>query len=234
MILTAHQPTYLPWLGLFNKISYSDVFVFFDTVQYLPKEWMNRNYIRSKDEKILLTVPVKKKNYLNKKINEIQINYDSDWKRKHLKSLTLCYHKQNFFELYFDQLENIYNKNFSFLSDLNFELLKFFLKNLDIETKILKASNYDFKGKKSDLVLDMCLKLKASKFIFGEQGINYANKESFKKKKIKIAFQNYIHPIYSQNSKNFISNLSILDLIFNHGKDSLKIINKNQKKLTYL
>ena len=67
MILTAHQPTYLPWLGLFNKISYSDVFVFFDTVQYLPKEWMNRNYIRSKDEKILLTVPVKKKKLFKQK-----------------------------------------------------------------------------------------------------------------------------------------------------------------------
>ena len=47
MILTGHQPTYLPWLGLFNKISNSDYFILFDTVQYLPKEWMNRNKLKS-------------------------------------------------------------------------------------------------------------------------------------------------------------------------------------------
>ena len=59
MILSAHQPTFMPWLGLFHKIYSSDLFVFFDIVQYLPKEWMNRNYIRSKNDKILLTVVCK-------------------------------------------------------------------------------------------------------------------------------------------------------------------------------
>ena len=49
MILTAHQPVYLPWLGLFDKIAKADVFVIFDTVQYLPKDWMNRNKIKIKD-----------------------------------------------------------------------------------------------------------------------------------------------------------------------------------------
>ena len=47
MILTAHQPVYLPWLGLFHKIALADEFVFFDQVQYLPKDWMNRNKIKT-------------------------------------------------------------------------------------------------------------------------------------------------------------------------------------------
>ena len=58
MILTGHQPTYLPWLGLFSKISSSDCFVLFDNVQYLPKEWMSRNKIKTPDGEIFLTVPV--------------------------------------------------------------------------------------------------------------------------------------------------------------------------------
>ena len=52
MILTAHQPVYLPWLGLFHKIALSDTFVYFDQVQYLPKDWMNRNRIKSKNDSI--------------------------------------------------------------------------------------------------------------------------------------------------------------------------------------
>ena len=67
MILTGHQPTYLPWLGLFNKISYAEYFVLFDNVQYLPKEWMNRNKIKTPNGEIFLNVPVLKKSYLKKK-----------------------------------------------------------------------------------------------------------------------------------------------------------------------
>ena len=68
MILTAHQPVYLPWLGLFDKIAKADVFVIFDTVQYLPKDWMNRNKIKIKDDYTYLSVPILDKGYLKKKI----------------------------------------------------------------------------------------------------------------------------------------------------------------------
>ena len=65
MILTAHQPVYLPWPGLFHKIAISDSFISFDQVQYLPKDWNNRNRIKTPDGPIWLTVPVLKKGYLD-------------------------------------------------------------------------------------------------------------------------------------------------------------------------
>ena len=83
MILTAHQPVYLPWLGLFHKIWLSDTYVFFNTVQYLPKEWMNRNKIKTFNGEIYLTVPVLKKGFLEKKNNEIEINNNTNWQKKH-------------------------------------------------------------------------------------------------------------------------------------------------------
>ena len=84
MILTAHQPVYLPWLGLFHKIALSDTFVFFDEVQYLPKDWMNRNKIKTKDGEIWLTVPVLRKGQRELKTSEIKINNSTNWQKKHL------------------------------------------------------------------------------------------------------------------------------------------------------
>ena len=113
------------------------------------------------------------------------------------------------------------------MSDLNEHILKIFLKELNIKINFLKASDYDFTGKGSELVLDMCKKL-ADYYIFGEQGKNYADEREFQKNEIKIFFQKYNHPKYTQLHGKFISNLSVIDLLFNEGSNSLEKIVKNQ------
>ena len=100
MILTAHQPVYLPWLGLFHKISLADIFVYFDQVQYLPKDWMNRNEIKTATGPSWLTVPVLKKGHRERKTSEIEINNEIDWRKKHLKTIKNNYCKSPFFEKY--------------------------------------------------------------------------------------------------------------------------------------
>ena len=231
MILTGHQPTYLPWLGLFNKISSSDCFVLFDNVQYLPKEWMSRNKIKTPGGEIFLNVPVLKKSFLEKKIYEIKINNNLNWRRKQLKSIQLNYSKTKFYNDYIEYFEEIYSTEWTYLQDLNFHMLKLFLKLLNIDVRLFRLSELQVKGRKSELILNLCLKLKAKKFIFGEQGINYADIESFQKKEIDVVFQDYKHPTYHQLHGKFISNLSIIDLLFNCGNKSLEIINSNQKIL---
>lgn len=228
MILTAHQPVYLPWIGLFHKIWLADTFVLFDKVQYLPKEWMNRNYIKTESGRLLLTVPVLKKGFLNSTVDSLKINNNLDWKRKHFKSIQLAYKKSKYYRDYIEVVENIYNKDWVYLSDLNSHIIKIFLDILNIKVKFLKASDFNFEGKKSNLVLDMCKKLGAKKYIFGSQGKNYAEKEIFSKSNIDIYFQSYNHPIYNQTQGSFISNLSIIDLIFNCGANSLEVLITNQ------
>lgn len=228
MILTGHQPTYLPWLGLFNKISMADKYVYFDDVQYLPKEWINRNLIKSHDEKkIYLTVPVIRKNFLNKKICEIEINNNLPWKRKHIKSLELSYKKTKYFDKYFYEFKKIYDMDWKYLSELNLYILKLLLKILNIQIEIIKLSSLNLKEKKSDLIISVCKSLGAKKFIFGEKGKDYAIISDFKKNNIEPMFQEYMHPKYDQMGKQFISHLSVIDLIFNCGTKSLDIINKN-------
>ena len=179
----------------------------------------------------MLSVPTKSKNHFNTTIGEIEIKNETNWAKKHYKSIFLNYKDHPFFENHKSFLEDMYlNKKWEKLVDLNIYFYKYIFKILDKDINIKIASDYDLQGQKSDLVLDMCIKLKATKYIFGGEGENYADKESFKKFKIGLIFQDYKHPIYAQNgnNKNFISHLSILDLIMNYdNKDIKSIIFKN-------
>ena len=227
MILTAHQPVYLPWLGLFHKIALSEKFVYFNEVQYLPKDWMNRNKIKTKDGAIWLTVPVLRKGYREMKISEIEINNSIDWQKKHLRSISINYKKAPYFEKYIPFFEYVYSRKWKFLGDLNEYMLKWFLDELGIKVDFLKASDFKFQGKKSSLVLNMCKELDASTYIFGALGKDYADVEEFGKNNIRLIFQDYNHPKHSQLYGEFISHLSVIDLLFNHGPKSLEIILSN-------
>lgn len=225
MILTAHQPVYLPWLGLFHKIALSDTYCYFDNVQYLKKDWNNRNKIKTTDGAIWLTVPVLTKDYRGKKIREIEVNNSINWRKKHWKSIYLAYKKAPFFSKYSDFFEDVYKKEWRHLTDLNEYMLKYFLKELRINVKYYKASELNFEGYKSALVLDMCKKLGANLYIFGALGRDYADVESFNRDGINVSFQDYHHPTYPQLWGDFISHLSIIDLLFNVGKEqALEII----------
>lgn len=224
MILTAHQPVYLPWLGLFHKIALADVFVSFNQVQYLPKDWNNRNRIKTPQGAIWLTVPVLRKGYLEKRISEIEINKNHAWRRKHWRSMLVNYRSAPYFKKYSAFFEDLYQREWHLLADLNEYMLKWFLNILGINVRFLSAAEYQFEGKKSDVVLDMCKQLGAGVYIFGALGKGYADVEGFKRARIGVVFQDYHHPEYAQQYGPFVSHLSIIDLLFNYGDSSLDIL----------
>jgi hypothetical protein len=224
MILTAHQPVYLPWLGLFHKIALSDEFCYFDDVQYQIKDFNGRNKIKIVNGSVWLTVPVKARGYRDKKIREIEIDNSQDWRSKHFKSIYLNYKKAPFFNNYADFFEDVYKKDWTYLSDLNEYMLKWFLIELGVKVNYYKASELDFQGYKSDLVLDMCKKLKADLYIFGALGKDYADEQKFNDENVKIYFQDYKHPVYKQLNGDFLPYMSIIDLLFNCGDKSLEVL----------
>ena len=224
MILTAHQPVYLPWLGLFHKIALSDAFCYFNDVQYQVKDYNSRNKIKTANGAIWLTVPVLTKGYREKKIKEIEINNSIDWRKKHWKSIYLNYKKAPYFNKYANFLEETYKREWRYLVDLNEEMLKWFLEQLGIKVDYFKASELNFQSYKSELVLNMCKKLRADSYIFGALGKDYAQEENFVKNGVKIYFQDYKHPIYPQLYGEFMPYMSIIDLLFNCGENSLAIL----------
>jgi len=221
--LTAHQPNYLPWLGLFHKIHLANLYCVFDVAQYARKEFVNRNKIKTDTGSLWLSVPVHSKDHFQKRICDIEI-VQSGWQQKHLRSISLAYAKAQYRDLYFDQLEAILLKNHRFLADLNIDILRACLNWLGIEIKIVRASDYSFQGHKSDLVLDMCVQLGACDYIFGAQGQTYADVAAFEQAGIRVYFQDYKHPVYKQCHGEFTPYLSVLDLLMNEGPNSREIL----------
>jgi len=226
MILTAHQPLFLPYLGHFAKIADSDIFVYLDTVSYSKWGWNSRNKIRTSEGWLWLVVPILTHGHHNQKLNEIKIDNSQKWKKKHIKAIEMAYAKAEFLELYINFFRDAYKKEWTYLSDLNEYFLKFFIKELGINVEFVKASSLPFtlNGEKSDLVLDLCKKMNTDVFIFGETGKTYAKIDDFESSNIKLVFQEYKHPKYSQVHGEFISHMSIIDLLFNHGPKSLEIL----------
>jgi WbqC-like protein family len=225
MILTAHQPVYLPWLGLFHKIALADEFVSFNQVQYQPKDWNNRNKVKTNSGAIWLSVPVKRSGYLNKSISEIEIDNSLPWARKHWRTLHMSYRRAPYFSRYADFFEDVYvRREWSGLVQLNEFMLVWFLDTVGMRRKLHSATNHSFQGVKSDLVLDMCRQFGASTYIFGAQGRDYADVAAFRAAGVEPYFQDYKHPEYPQQHGPFISHLSIVDLLFNCGPQSGDII----------
>lgn len=224
MILTAQQPAYLPWLGLFHKINLAQTFCILDTVQFEKNSFINRNKVKTSSGPFWLSVPVHAKDHLTTKIVDIRI-VDSNWSRKHFKCIEHAYKKAPFFKDYISQLEAILlGKKYVFLKDLNHELMTFFLQELRIKTTVVFASDYHFVGQNSNLILDMCNKLRATHFVFGRHGEDYADPNFFRNSNIKVSFQNYIHPEYPQLHGRFEPFMSVVDLLFNVGQDAQKVI----------
>ena len=231
-ILTAHQPLYLPWLGFFHKVAMSDIFCLWEDVQFSPKDFMHRNRIKNPNgEAMWITVPILTKGYREKTINDMCIDNNQKWRRTHWNSILTSYGKKApYFESYSDFFETTYKKNWDKIADLDEYLLKYLLKELGISVKFVKASEQNFEGGKSDRVLDMCVKLGADAYIFGELGKDYANVEDFEEKGVKVYFQNYKHPVYPQLYGDFALHLSVIDLLFCYGEKSYDILMK--KNLT--
>jgi hypothetical protein len=197
-----------------------------DGVQYEPSSFMNRNIIKTSSGPLLLSVPVLSKGYLEKPNYEIQIDPNQKWQKKHWESIRLAYTRTQYFASYQDTFYDIYTKKWNTLSELNENLIKFFLKEFKISVEFVNCSHLGVSGTKSTRIIEICKKMNADLFIFGSGGKNYADYELFNKEKIKLYFQNYNHPTYPQLYGEFIPNMSILDLLFNCGEKSMPIIMK--------
>lgn len=231
MIIAIVQPHYLPWYGYFGLIENVDIFVFLNDVQFEKRSWQNRNYIKSGNKKLLLTVDVKSKNKFEQLITDVEINNFKETTKKHLRAIELNYKKTKYFNKYYPDLKTIYLKDHKKLTDLNEDLIKKISNFLGIKTKIINSSSLNLKNKelKKDLYLfKICEKLSAQTIINPQGSEIYMNKSKiFLDQNIKVKYYKMKDFTYLQANENFISKLSILDILFNEGNESMNIINKN-------
>jgi len=221
MIISIHQPAYLPWLGYFDKIIRSDVFVYLDTVQIEKNSYSYRNKIKTPQGSTWLTIPLKMKGHTSNGIKDVLIDNSQQWKKKHLKNIFFNYKKSLFFDELYPRIEELYQQDFDLFSDLTYQHLLFWLSELNIDTKIIKSSDLDINSKKSDLILDLCSEFDADKYISGALGKDYLDEGDFKMKGVEVEYQNYQHPQYAQLHGEFLSHMGIVDFCMNSKNSNL-------------
>lgn len=227
MIVGIHQPNFLPWLGYFQKIFSCNVFILLDTVQ-LPrgKSFCNRTAIKAKEQTVWLTVPVLDKGKLSL-INEVRIAKNQPWIRKHLGRISSFYGKAPFFNKYYRDLEQIYHCGHDFLVELNKAFLDYVAEQLGVKTELVFASTLLPQNTGGlDYLISLIKEVGGTSYLSGTGAGSrrYIREEQFANEGINLIWQNYVHPVYPQLGEGFISNLSVLDLLFNLGSSAAREI----------
>lgn len=223
MTVAIHQPNFIPWLGYFYKIVRCDIFVLLDNVQYTKNSYINRNRIKTPQGAIWLTVPVRYQ--FGDSINQVQINNSTDWRRTHLKTLELNYRKTAFFQDVFPDVQRLYlQKDWQNLCEFNIALIEYVLSYLGLEKKLIRSSDLKTEGKSTERLVDIVRKLGGDSYLCGFGAVNYQEETIFHDAGIELIHSEFVHPKYPQVWKEFIPNLSIIDLLFNSGRKSFGIL----------
>jgi hypothetical protein len=218
------QPTFIPWLGYFEMIERVDNFVFLDNVQYEKKSWQNRNYLRVRDEKLLISLPIIHQG-LHQSILETVLFNAKFHKQKILKTISTTYRKSDFFAKTFPVVEELFQRDIDNLAEFNIQTIIEFSRCFGIQTNFVRGSHLSSTGKSTELTIAQCLELGADSFYCAAGATSYVSKEEgFQKFGIEVEYQNYVPQMYKQNNPGFIPFLSIVDLIMNNGFDLDKIL----------
>ncbi|MGD6808900.1 MAG: WbqC family protein [Candidatus Bathyarchaeia archaeon] len=232
LIVSGHQPNYLPWLGFFDKMQTSDLFIIEDDVQFERQGFTSRNKIKTIDGVRWLSVPIKHA-MLPMKIKDVEISNEGEpaWASRHWLTLKHSYCKAPFWRDYCSFFEDTYAHKWVKLIDLNMHLIRGIMSFLDIKTPLVKGSTLGVSGHKNELVLAQCKAVGADTQLAGIGGKCYINPERFEEEGIKLCFQNFHHPYYPQLHGDFASNLSVVDFLFCSGSKEWKkmYVMRNQK-----
>lgn len=220
------QPTYLPWLGLFELLARADVFIFLDTAQYVHQEWNNRNRLKGSNGKpFWLTVPVKK-HPLNTPIKDIEINSRTiHWRRKHIEAIRSNLGGTPFFDTYFPLLEEWYSTEHRYLTDLNRTGIQLIADCLGLSPKFHIASQLDVHGERTELLREICNKVDADCYYSPRGAATYLEQEKhiLEGAGIAVTYQQWKHPVYPQRHGSFVSHMSAIDALMNTGKEQCRV-----------
>ncbi|WP_037319624.1 WbqC family protein [Salegentibacter sp. Hel_I_6] len=228
------QPYFFPYIGYFQLVNTTDKFVFYDDVNFKKKGWIHRNNFLINKETSLLSVPLKKASQ-NKKINETFIHQENFkvWKEKFFKSIYQNYKDSPHFDATWELLQNFFSKDFDLISELSAESVKTVSKHLNINTNFLYSSYIEYKKEKSaeEKILNINSILKTSKYYNLSGGKNLYNEENFRKKNMELKFIESKEISYSQQTENFLPNLSIIDVLMYNSVSEIRAMLNNYRVL---
>jgi hypothetical protein len=202
------HPAYFGSILQFSHIAQAENLVFENEDNYQKQTYRNRQYIYGANGSLLLNIPVKHTRARNErsKYKEVKIESEFKWQLNHWRSLEAAYRTSPFFEFYEDELIHLYEKKYIYLLDFNYDCFNTVCDCLQLEKPQSKTTEYHHGIDKENL--EDCRYL-----------INAKSKKEFQFEKYTQVFE---------EKYGFLSNLSILDLLFNEGPNSVNYLG-NQK-----
>jgi hypothetical protein len=219
-IAASHQPNYIPWLGYFFKIAQADKFVFVDMVMFPNSGFVNRNSIKTQGGAAWLTIPILKAGRSGQLIAEVETDNFQPWVRRHLMTLRSNYGKAPYFKEIFALLEPHYGAvvgRTNSLTEFNIGLIRGIAAYLGIGTQWILASKLDVAGPKTDLIASICTAVGADTYVAGTGAKAYMENEKLENAGVKLVYSSFTQTPYPQLFGEFISNLSIVDVLMNCG-----------------
>lgn len=217
MIVTIHQPQFLPWLGYFDKIRRADVFVSLDTVQFKKNEFQNRNRIKTAQGWQWLTVPVRHRH--PQALRDVEINSTNAWQHKLVHAIRTNYTKSPYYDEHGAALEALLERDWHLLAPLNLATVRFLLERFGIRTPVREAAEIGASDHPTQRLVDICSHLGAEVYLSGAGGQSYLELERFEEAGIRVEFQDFTHPEYPQLYGAFEPYMSAIDLLLNAGRE---------------
>ncbi len=231
MIVAAHQPHYLPWLGYLDKLARCDVFVVMDDLQYESQNFQNRQRLKLEAGPHWLTVPLERGSQsdriCDKRIDNTGRGGRHHWQIKTFRTLVTHYGRAPHFERYAADLEDIYVRRWTHLLELDLHILELARNWLGITGPIVRASSLGLRGVKTARIIDFCEKLDAKIYLSGTGGsAGYLDLEALSRAGITTMWQRFRHPTYPQRypARGFVSHLGFVDLLLNCGPAAASIL----------
>lgn len=226
MKLAIMQPYFFPYLGYFSLIKVADEFILFDTPQYIRHGWIERNRIlKLNGEPLYIKVPLHK-HKRETAIKEIVINNNVKWQNKIKAQLQTYKKKAPYYQQVIALLDTIFEKEYTSIVDLNFNILEIICDFLEIKTPIKIWSKMDVEiddvHAPDEWALNICKSLKADSYFNPVGGIDFFDRRKYINSGIEINFLQYKPEYYDQLGQEFVANLYILDVLMFNTKEEIQ------------
>lgn len=228
IVMAAHQPNFLPYLGFFDKMKKCDVLVIRDEVQFVKRDYHHRNRIlfssnqdvEPKAKWIRIPTDMHRSELKDTLIKNEVKDKNVPWNVFLLRQIKSSYKKAAYFNEYYPPLEKILLSRKEKLIDINMDIIKLLCSCFDIHKRIVFASHLGLE-KTNDASQDLAQIAKAvgaNTYLSGSGAKVYLKNEVFVENGICVRYQQFTHPVYRQFHPNFIGNLAAIDALFCAGK----------------
>ena len=223
-VVAAHQPTFLPWLGWFDKALRADVLIVLDDVQW-PREgsgnWMNRVRVLVGGEPRWLTAPVRHSGV--QRVDEVVFDEAQPWRQRLARTLEHNYRRAPAFDAAFPLVDELLRNPEPRVAAYNESNARRLLDALGLEARLVRSSALPTEATGTQRLIELTREAGGTVYMSGDGAEGYLDAGPFADSGVTLRFQEFRHPRYPQG-REFVAGLSIVDALLRCGLEGTRAL----------